>query len=300
MSTSTINMPKAEWLEARRQGIGGSDIATICGLNKYCSPYQLWLDRTNQVHLPDVTSERAEIGSDLEDYVARKFSERTGFKVTRRNAILQHPQYPFMLANIDRYVYDPAYGERGVLECKTSDAWGGEKWWEGEDIPISYMLQIQHYLGVTGCKYGYLACLQGLKQHVYRAVIRDGDLIDMITDNCCKFWGMVQNMTPPEIDGSESATELLKTMYPPKEGEIEEKPSIAIPIENLTWIEQREKAKAEEKQAKADIALAENHIKQLLGNAETAICGDRKITWKTVHKDAYTVAASSYRQLSVK
>ena len=55
-------------------------------------------------------------GNVLEEVVAQEFAKRTGLKVQRRNAILQHPAYPWMLANVDRLIV----GERIGLECKTA------------------------------------------------------------------------------------------------------------------------------------------------------------------------------------
>ena len=43
--TSTENMPYEEWLEYRRKGIGGSDASVVCGINKYKSPVELWLEK---------------------------------------------------------------------------------------------------------------------------------------------------------------------------------------------------------------------------------------------------------------
>jgi hypothetical protein len=39
--TSTEILTKDQWKEYRNQGIGGSDVAAICGLNKYKSQFQL-------------------------------------------------------------------------------------------------------------------------------------------------------------------------------------------------------------------------------------------------------------------
>ncbi len=46
---STENMPYDDWLEHRKQGIGGSDAAVVCGISRYKSPVELWLDKTNQI-----------------------------------------------------------------------------------------------------------------------------------------------------------------------------------------------------------------------------------------------------------
>jgi len=57
---STENMSHDEWLRLRRQGIGGSDASVVCGISRYKSPMELWLDKTNQ--LPIRKPEKPHIG----------------------------------------------------------------------------------------------------------------------------------------------------------------------------------------------------------------------------------------------
>jgi len=113
---ATKDMPRETWLEYRKQGIGGSDVAAIAGLNPWRSPMAVWLEKTGQIE-PQKENEAMYWGAALEDIVAQEFSKRTGLKVHRKNFMLQHPEYPFMLANIDREILDPDKG-RGILECK--------------------------------------------------------------------------------------------------------------------------------------------------------------------------------------
>ncbi|MDE5859902.1 MAG: YqaJ viral recombinase family protein [Oscillospiraceae bacterium] len=49
---STENMPYEEWLEYRKKGIGGSDASVVCGINKYKSPVELWLEKQVSSHIP--------------------------------------------------------------------------------------------------------------------------------------------------------------------------------------------------------------------------------------------------------
>ncbi|HHW14817.1 MAG TPA: YqaJ viral recombinase family protein, partial [Firmicutes bacterium] len=138
-------MAREAWLAERRRGIGGSDAAAIAGLSKWRSPMAVWLEKTGQVE-PEEPGEAALWGTKLEDVVARHFAEATGFKVQRCNAILQHPERPWMLANIDRYVLDPARG-RGLLEVKTTNAWNHDA--SEDKAPDHYLIQVHHYLAVT-------------------------------------------------------------------------------------------------------------------------------------------------------
>lgn len=113
----TSNMTRAEWLEERRRSIGGSEVGAILGLNPYAGPFSVWANKTGKV--PDAEpSEAMRQGTDLEDYVARRFSERTGLRVERVNYLLRNSEYPHLHANIDRRIV----GERAGLECKTASA----------------------------------------------------------------------------------------------------------------------------------------------------------------------------------
>ena len=83
-------------------------------------------------------------GRDLEEYVARRFSEETGLKVRRANAIFQNEENPFMLADFDRLIV----GQKAGLECKTVSPYSSDKWNDG-NIPLHYQMQVQHYLAVS-------------------------------------------------------------------------------------------------------------------------------------------------------
>lgn len=272
---STKDMSREQWLEWRRQGIGGSDAAAVAGLYRWRSPVGVWLEKTGQVEEDDA-GEAAYWGKVLEDVVAREFSERTGLKVMRRNAILQHPQYPFMLANIDRYIVDKDSG-RGVLECKTANEYlKGE--WEDDKIPEAYQIQVQHYLAVTGLSYGYVAVLVGGNKFRMKRVERDDEVIKHLIKIESDFWRLVEEQIPPEMDGSDASKELLGKLYPESTPET----SIELPASAKALIEEREQWRAVEDDAKTRKQAAENKIKQMLGDHELGYVGDTKVTWKTV------------------
>lgn len=150
---STLTMTREEWLSERRKGLGGSDAAAILGMNPYRSPLAVYMDKIGIA--PEILDNEAiRQGRDLEQYVAERFCEDTGRKVRRCNRILQHPEYPWMLANIDRDVV----GEDAGLECKTTSPYNKTPFDQG-DVPAPYYWQCQHYMAVTGAKSWYLAVL---------------------------------------------------------------------------------------------------------------------------------------------
>ncbi|WP_186824495.1 YqaJ viral recombinase family protein, partial [Bacillus licheniformis] len=145
--TSTEGMERQAWLEARRRGIGGSDVSAILGLNKWKSPIQLYMDKIGESPLEDNESEAARLGNLLEDIVAQEFSRRKGLKVKKRNAILQHEKYPYFLANVDRLIV----GRKEGLECKTATVYKRDEW-TADSVPDAYFVQCQWYMSVTGFK----------------------------------------------------------------------------------------------------------------------------------------------------
>lgn len=308
---STKDMSREEWLKARRQGIGGSDAAAIAGLHPYKTAIQVYLEKIGEIG-EEEAGEAAYWGTKLEDVVAEEFSTRTGFKVSRRNAILQHPEHKFMLANIDRFFMHPERG-RGVLECKTASAYkAGE--WEGDKIPDHYVIQVQHYLAVTGLQFGAIAVLVGGNRFLYKLVERDEEIIRYLIQIESSFWQMVEARTPPPLDGSKAATDLLDMLYPVEQVKAEQ-PPIELPPAAYDLIAAYEQAKAEEKAASERKEAAANQLKALLGDYEIGIVGDRRVIWKTIeserldtkafkaaHPDiaAKFIKPSNYRRFEVK
>ena len=154
---STEDMPYADWLEHRKQGIGGSDASVVCGINRYKSPVELWMDKTGQIP-PQEAGEAAYWGTQLEPFVRAEFTKRTGIEVSQFKNLLQSEEHPFMLANLDGICEVPDYGTC-IFEAKTASAYKAGEW--EDTIPDEYMCQIQHYMAVTGYTGTYIAVLIG-------------------------------------------------------------------------------------------------------------------------------------------
>ena len=111
---STLNLPKEDWLRYRKCGIAGTDAGAILGLNPYRSAFQVYHDKISDT-IENIDNEAMRQGRDLEDYVAQRFTEATGLKVRRANAIYQSDEHPLLLADFDRLIV----GQKAGLECKT-------------------------------------------------------------------------------------------------------------------------------------------------------------------------------------
>ncbi|HDR8009668.1 MULTISPECIES: YqaJ viral recombinase family protein [Bacillus cereus group] len=270
---TTEDMAHEQWLEARKAGIGGSDAAAIAGLNKWSSPIAVYYDKTSETVKDQLPSEAAYFGNVLEEIVAEEFSKRTNLQVRTCNAILQHPEYPWMLANVDRLVV----GEKVGLECKTASEYL-KKEWEGEEIPASYLLQCQHYMAVTGYKAWWIAVLIGGNKFIYKKIERDEEIIQYLIEIEKDFWlNHVEKGIPPMFDGSEASSTLLKEMYPDsvEDSEIELGNEVELLIEARDQVDKEIKALEEQK------AEYENKIKAKLGTNEVGKTENYKVSWKT-------------------
>jgi putative phage-type endonuclease len=220
---STKGLSRQEWLRARQSGIGGSEAAAIINKSKYSSPLKVYLDKTTPItdETPDIQSEAMRQGKDLEEYCASRFEELKGKKVRRVNAIVQHPKYDFIIGDLDRRVD----GENSILECKTTKPYTeAAKAYQDGKVPPEYAIQCYHYMLVTGADKCYLAALVlGMGFHVIE-IDRDQEILDLLLEREIEFWEKyVKEGTPPEWDGSEAASEILKERYPEvqKSSEIE-------------------------------------------------------------------------------
>ena len=215
----TNDLSRDQWLTVRKGGIGSSDAASAVGLNPYKSQLELWMEKTGrEAGLPKVDpkdqSSPMYWGTLLESIVAAHYTMRSGNKVRRINAVLQHPTEPWMLANLDREVIGTP--EVQILECKTAGINGARLWKEG--VPEYIQLQVMHQLAVTGkqtADVAVLICGQDLQIH---RIVRDDAMIAKLIELERQFWHYVETDTAPPADGSDSADVALRCLYPKDSG----------------------------------------------------------------------------------
>jgi putative phage-type endonuclease len=283
-------MPREEWLQWRKKGIGGSDAATVVGLNPYSSLLSLYADKLGL--LPEKEDNEAmRQGRDLEQYVAERWMEATGKKVKRLNAILVHPEYEWMLADVDRLVV----GEKAGLECKTTSVYNKSDFENGE-IPPQYYVQCQHYMAVTGLPVWYLAVLvlnRGFYPFRIEADLKEQETL--INYESC-FWHMnVLSGIPPAPDGSDSAYEAIQALTSTKDEPTGETLLYDIDSDIARYLALQEQIKpiqteAEAIKQKIALSMGENAY----GRSNVA-----KVSYLTQYRKAHMVKASVSRQLRI-
>jgi len=277
---STKDLSRDAWLKVRKQGIGSSDAAAAVGLNPYQSQLELWMIKTGRDgNLPklDPNDESSPMywGTILEPIVAVHYTKRTGNKVRRINAVLQHPDTDksWMLANIDYSVVGS--DEVQILECKTAGEFGSRLWRDG--VPEYIQCQVQHQMAVTGKKVVDVCVLIcGQEIRVYR-IERDDVLIARLIELERKFWHYVEHDIEPPVDGSDSAGQALRALYPQDSGNtLDLTEDLALSTAFLGMVTMRA-----EIESRTEVAeQLKQQIQQRMAEASKAIFRSGSVTWK--------------------
>lgn len=288
--------------EARRRGLGGSDIAGILNLSPWSTPVSVWLEKMG-MSLPRSESEAMWWGTYEEDLVARRFTELTGRKTVRHNATIEDG---VLLANLDRLVipkdggvaaFKGAIRTDAILEAKTT----GSEWPEAEavetlpngyevmdgdkGVPAYYQCQCNHYLGrVPTAERIYVAVKMSIPCRGYSRTkfgvyaIRRDDAIIAAQDEYAREWWerhVVGNLAP-DATNEDDAKRIWRVSSP--------KTYITATDEILAAHARLKKATADIEKAEAEASAAKAEIENAMRDSETLLAADGKTvlaTWKT-------------------
>lgn len=292
----TRQMDRETWLTIRQSGIGSSDAAAAVGLNPYKSQLELWMEKTGRLNTRTETHDNTNEddntplfwGTVLEPIVAEHYARRTGFKVRRVNAILQHPTYPWMLANLDREVVGSDAVQ--VLECKTAGINGAKLWRDG--VPEYVQLQVMHQLAVTGQQAADVAVLVGGHELRTYRLERDDALIEGLITLEAEFWRHVEEDIPPPADASDSAGAALRALFPSDDQrtiDVSEQPELTQAFEQLQQI------RSDLEHSKRTEAQLKHQLQQAMGSASVAEFPTGRLTWKK-STDTQTLDISRLKQ----
>lgn len=282
----TTSLDRDQWLEVRKGGIGSSDAAAAVGLHPYKSQLQLWMEKTGRdggLPVVDPNDDQSPMywGTLLEPIVAAHYTKRTGHRVRRVNAVLQHPEHPWMRANLDREVVGAP--DVQILECKTAGIHGSRLWREG--VPEYVQLQVMHQLAVTGKQAADVAVLIGGQELQVFRIERDAAMIAQLIALEQQFWWYVEQDKEPPADGSDSAELALRSLYPRDSGttlDLREDLVMSAVFSDLLAVRE---VIATQSAAEARLRQA---IEQRMGDATRALFETGEVSWKR-SKDGVTL-----------
>ena len=294
--TSTEDMEEAEWLEWRRKGIGGSDVGAVMGISPYKTARDVYFEKIGRT--PDLTEEgnwvAMEVGKRLEALVAEIFSRKTGYRVWQEKVMFQHPKYPFMVADID-YFFETPDGVVGVLECKTGNVYGKDKW-EDDAVPYHYELQCRHYMSVKNLDIAYCACLfsNSESDFLYRKIDRDLDFEEVMIEQEEDFW--TENVIPMKEPALYGNGDLVLASLRRYKASMLFRDEVAIGSDYSEALEQiwqmkNEKAAIDSSSRKLEQKIRNAYAKfaEMLGSATKGLCvaedgSEYHITYKPVQR----------------
>lgn len=215
---------RADWLTARRSGIGSSDVPAILGLVDYSPPLKVYLDKTG--HDIDDAGEAAYWGTVNEEPVARRWA-MLNRSVIRRIGLVAHVDHPHWMTTLDRRVTECPLSEDEqapcALEVKTRSAFKSAQWHAG--APDDVLAQMLWQIAVNGYEHMHYAVLIGGNEYRQGTVRRDAyrDVMDDITTAMDRFWtDHVQAEVPPELTGDgEALTRLFRRLHPTRSGSVD-------------------------------------------------------------------------------
>ena len=288
----------AAWLAYRANGVGGSDMSTILGINPYATPYDLWLEKTGRTEPEDISDRWAvERGNALEDVLRRRFRRlHPEWKVIDGTDVsLVSREHPVMHASLDGFIYDSQHDEWGVLEIKTASAHRGRTDWHDADdnliAPPYYAAQVTHYLAVTGFSFAVFYADLGEAEPVEVRVERDDEDCEAVIKAAEDFWGYVERGEMPQLTGS---ADVLKA-YPDDDGTMEQVADLEFDRLCALYRAHSDAAAAEKKA----IASIRDQIAPLIADRKGLISADWKATYATQHRAEHVVKESSTRVLRV-
>jgi putative phage-type endonuclease len=277
-----------EWLDVRRSGIGGSDVAAILGLDGFRSPRHVYEAKHGRGD--DGDSEAAEVGREIEDFIAYMFTRRSGVETAPTPGTLANLTRPWMLANVDRFALDPRTGEvLGPVELKNRSEYQAEDW-EGEQPPDGPALQCHWYMAVGGWSHGYVAGLVGGNKLRWFRLERNEELIGYLIEACERWWRRhVVEGFPPPPDGHPATKPLLARLWDVKVEDV-----VQVSRDRARVLRARREAlRAQAKAIGEELALVENTMRLICGEAGIARAG-RDTAW--TYQPTGTFASSRFRE----
>jgi predicted phage-related endonuclease len=219
MSMTTFVHDSPEWHDMRARHIGSSEISALFDLAPEDTPgyaksrFSLWHIKAGNAPPLFVDNPRVRWGTRLESLIAEAAAEENGWSV-QKGGYFTDAHCEGVGASLDYIIdFDPAEKGPGVLEIKNVDWLVHKRSWDTEPPP-HILLQLMHQLAATGYSWGAVCCLiSGNDLRTYRYKARPL-LIEDIRRKVREFWRSIDEGKEPPVDGSESASAVLKALHP--------------------------------------------------------------------------------------
>lgn len=200
-----------EWLQNRMNGLGGSEVSAVLGLNPYMDNVTLWEQKTGRRQPEDISDKPfVQYGTQAEMHLRGLFRlDYPQYEVEYvDNNSFKNDRFPWAQASLDGWLTDQD-GRKGILEIKTTEILNSmhkEKW--NDKIPDNYYCQVLFYMAVLEADFAVLKAqlktefdgvpyLQTRHYHIERSEVQED--IDYIMQKGAEFWEYVKAGKRPPL-----------------------------------------------------------------------------------------------------
>lgn len=268
---------RRDWLESRQRIIGGSDIAAVCGLSRWASPYSLWQTKTGRAPLDELDTVPIDVGNALEPVACRWLGRYLDREVTRHELLIVGGQEPWHGYSPDGTIV----ADEHLVEAKAVSSRAAGAWWNPdgtETVPVSYLLQVQWGMAAYGWKRCWITALIDMR-HEVRVVDYDDALVDDLMDAAGRFWWHIEHDIAPDVDASPVTEQILKRLPAAPEPSIVELTDDAEDWHTL--LARRANAMRLTDEWATEKRLAENRLRAAMGkHTEAHLDGHKVATWR--------------------
>lgn len=270
--------PENTWLDHRKNGITGSDVAALIGADPRRGPLRVFNEKRGKYrqHISTQLDHAARRGKALEPLIGEIFSEETGYPLLPTPGLIANRNEPWIRGTPDYITIVPHLKKPAVVECKSRNSVSGmHEGWTSDEPPDGPTIQTCWYMLTGGWQYGFIAGLVDDKFHWF-ALERDEEFLQNLLTVAKRFYyeHLLPGIPPPP-DALEGTTEMLNHLWEIKPGAVK-----VIPLEEGMALKlERQRLKAKIAELDKQLALVENRMKVITGDAEHVCAPDGTPLW---------------------
>lgn len=294
-----VEANREEWKKLRKTTIGSSEIVSVCGLNPYQTPLDLWAKKTGRIE-EDQENEFMRLGRYMEPFIGGLFQRETSKETWAVNALYRHPTIKFATASPDFFCKTDETGLE-VVETKNVSYYRHADWQDG-NVPNAAHMQLIWQLGVLGLRSGYLAALVGASPLNFYTPHFDfsQELFDQMIELASRFLVNVEQDTPPAAQSEDrELLERLNTRKKDKEIDLPEKAGELL-HDYAAAKKMLKSAEASLEGYKAITKNIEAQLLQMLGDAAIGHYGEAVVKANRIETKGHFVKGSAYTRVTIK
>lgn len=281
----------AEWHAARRNGVGGSEVAALLGISPFESRFSLW-HRKQGLVAP--VSENPEMywGKKLEPAICDEFNvRRQPDGMWAAPAGTYHATgRPWQLANPDRLVYPDRDATDPIAVFEAKSARNGDSWGEegSDEVPVWYRCQGIWYcdtLGLPECHLGVLIAGSEYREYLIKW---DAAEAQLMRDAAQEFMASIAANQRPPIDGHDATYTVMKLL---PDGVEDLDAEVANELRDRYFA-----ALAAHKDAEWELKECRSLLLDVIGNRRRGTCMRDLVATRVVHPDGTTKSLQPARK----